>query len=115
LRPFLHRVLVEPSLELHSVSNISGNGPPGQQTRMLKDDGAIDPRTIDALSINGNVSFVVRKQTRDNIEHRRLAATAGSDNRHKLSIFDGERNIRQCENVAILPLEPVMLRKVVDL
>ena len=47
-----HGLLVEAPLHFHAVANVAGDGAPGQQARMLEDDGAVDARSLDALAVD---------------------------------------------------------------
>ena len=82
---------------------------------MLKYDGSIDAGPVNALPIDRHGTFFIRKQSRDNVQHRCLATTAGTDDRQEFSVCDGERDVRQRENFAVLPLEPVALCEMLNL
>src|SRR5262249_21547820 len=115
IRALLHRGFAKAFLQLHAVANIPGNGPPWQQARMLENHCSVNPWTGYTLAIDRYVALLIRKQTRHNVEHRCLPATAWADDSHELAVVDREGYIGQCEDVPVFPFNPVMFREVIDL
>ena len=90
----VHGRAIEAVLHFHAVADVAGDGPPRQQTRLLKDDRAIDARTIDSLCHRSTrVPASYAQQAGDDVEQRRLAAAARSDDGHELAVGDRERHV----------------------
>src|SRR5262249_22417749 len=112
---FRDRAPVEAALQLHSVADVARNAPPGQQARVLEDHGAIDTRPLHALAGDADIALFIRKKAGDDIQKRRLAATAWAYDGKELAIGNRNRDIRERDNFPIERLAPVSLRDVLDL
>jgi len=58
-----HRRLVKAALQLHTVSDITGDRAPGQQAGVLENDRPIDARAVHPFAVDYDRALIKRQQT----------------------------------------------------
>lgn len=81
---------------------------------MLENHGAVHSGAGHGLPVDCDSSFLERQEAGDDVEERRLTASARTDDGHELTLVDLERDFGESDDVSGLALEPVSFRNAVD-
>ena len=90
-----HRRGVEAALQFHAVSDVAGDGAPGQQAGVLKYDGSIHAGSLNRFAIDGHRAFFKRQQSGHDAHQRSLSAAAWSDDGHEFAVVHRQRHVDQ--------------------
>lgn len=81
--------------QLQSEGHVAQHVGPGKQRKVLKYEGPLRSRTVDLLALDPYLAGVVRDQTGDNLEQRRLAATARAEQAAEFGARKRETDVLQ--------------------
>jgi len=98
------------SAQLDAVDDVAQHRAPGQQARLLEDEGPIRARTGDRPSVEDQRPAGQRKETVDRVEERGLAAARRTDDAHELAFADFEVRAVDGEEVILAPAASVVHR-----
>ena len=98
------------SAQLDAVDDVAQHRAPGQQARLLEDEGPIRARSGDRPSVEDQRPAGQRKETVDRVQERGLAAARRTDDAHELAFADFEVRAVDGEEVILAPAASVVHR-----
>jgi hypothetical protein len=97
-----------------AVADVSGDGSPWEEARLLEYGRAADIGRVDRHAVDAYFALLVGQKASEDVEQRGLAATGRPDDAHEFAVGYVDGDVREGEEFALLAFEPVAISQLIN-